>query len=65
MRYFILTLVLLTGCTQGYLTRNFKDPVTLAKEDCASIGYRPGTQQYMECVERTSYNIRNARAVSR
>lgn len=54
---------ILAGCapTVNYLSTPFKTSVELAQQECRKIGYVPGTQPYMTCVERQAINIRNNR----
>ena len=49
----ILLSSLFTGCAQvGKYAQNRLDPLGSAKEDCQSLGFRVGTQDYGSCVQR-------------
>lgn len=53
----VLALVLIssmfTGCAQvGKYAQNRFDPMGAAKEECQSLGFRVGTQDYGSCVQR-------------
>ena len=50
---------MLSACAQ--LATPFQTSVELAKQECRKIGYAPGTQPFMQCVERQAINIRNNR----
>jgi len=41
----IITAVILSACTDA-------DMIAASHGQCDQIGYKPGTQQYTECVER-------------
>jgi hypothetical protein len=55
----LLLATLLTACAQ--LATPFQTSVELARQECRKIGYAPGTQSFMQCVERQAINIRNNR----
>ena len=55
----VLTAVLTMGCTQAKYA--LMTSVDIARIECSKIGYTVGSQQYMQCVERTANNIRNNR----
>jgi hypothetical protein len=55
----LLLTILLTGCAQAKY--QFMTSVDIAREECAKIGYKPGTVVYANCVERQAISIRNSR----
>jgi hypothetical protein len=60
----VLVSAMFTGCAQleTQVRRSMTSPADLAKEDCHTMGFVAGTQQFQNCVLSTSMNIRNARA---
>jgi hypothetical protein len=64
----LATMVILSmsGCAQleTAIKREFTSSIDLAKQDCYEIGFRPGTNQYLQCVNNVTNNIRVQRAES-
>jgi hypothetical protein len=62
----LLSIIAITGCSADLVRRQFQTAVEAATDDCRKMGYTPGTQAFVSCVDRTSQNIRNnaARAQS-
>jgi hypothetical protein len=46
VRYAVLIALLLTGCAETMIAR--------AQERCTAMGYKPGTVDHAQCVERVS-----------
>jgi hypothetical protein len=56
---------LFTGCAQlqHSLQVSMLSPTERAKYDCTQFGFKIGTPEYAQCVQNTTANIRNVRAM--
>jgi len=56
---------LFTGCAQlqHSLQVSMLSPIERAKYDCSQFGFKIGTPEYAQCVQNTTANIRNVRAM--
>ena len=58
-------IIQLTGCAQFLYNNGIISPVQKAKSECEELGYKPGTNNYNQCVLITADKIRAAPKASR